>query len=669
MSTWYDYFWGNTQTVVADNMSNGVDTTPLLANSGENTNEVIPIGLTGQLDFQSQIGFSGQVTSGPVSSGLTSGPSTSGPTISGPVGGLLTSGPSTDLVEEFEKLDLTSGPSVTQTYTSGMTGFIGTSGFKGCYGTTGPHAPTSLPDAPTSLPDASKVIAKLNRMGLPGQLFCDQLIKCKAILAGSFPLQCVLNEDYAGSDIDIFIGNYSGDFETWIKDNLVEKGDKLNVSRHMYFIDRILSSQKYDLPSQVCLNLVRVNTPDLKTYVNNHFDLSFCRVTFDGQKLEVADPELTLRKVGYVSFFKETTEGTPMTEMEIEKEMKIFLKKNPGQPCKVINSDRFAYLAQRVQKYESRGFTILRPAQGLTCAIPKLEAIHLDTEYQLKKMRQPDRQVVINRLISMGLAGELFLTKMVEAKGLMAGSFPLQCVLDESFDGSDIDIFFSVPAKEILDDHKMDKRKQFNEFETWLYQTYGTKSRSHTYYIRNVLTSRKYQITPKVCINIVKVNRSDLKEFVKTTFDFSFCQTTFDGQNLEYPCPELTLNKVGFMANYDALKPKKGHHMTQKQFDLKHAKSSYHTRNSDSCKECHCPGVNSYVMLDMHNIYPDPVERLKTRRLKYESRGFKIITNPGGNEMPLQQAVAHAIFMKNRSSYVTAEPTAISENEIVELED
>ncbi len=195
MSTWYDYFWGNTQTVVADNMSNGVDTTP--------------IGLTGQLDFKSQIGFSSQVTSGP-----------------------------------------------------------------------------QEPKFP-SVNDASKVIAKLNKMGLPGQLFFDQLIKCKAVLAGSFPMQCVLNEDYAGSNIDIFIGNDSGDLETWIKDNLVEKGDKLKLKGHMCFID-ILSSQTYDLPSQGCLNLVRVNTPDLKTYVNDHFDLNFCQVTFDGKILEIA---------------------------------------------------------------------------------------------------------------------------------------------------------------------------------------------------------------------------------------------------------------------------------------------------------------------------------------------------------------------------------------------
>jgi hypothetical protein len=611
MSTWYDYFWGNTQTtVVADNMSN--ETIPLLAN----TQEVTPIGLTGQLDFQSQVGFSGQTTTGPT----TSDPATVA-----------------ELSEEFEKLDLitTSGPRLGPSYTSGPTSTSG---------------PSSLPN------NTDKVITKLDKMGLPGQLFCDKLIEFKAILAGSFPLQCFLNEDYPGSDIDIFIGNQSGDIETWIKENLVKKGEQLNISRHMYFIDNVLSSQKYDLPDNVCLNLVRVNTDDVKAYVNKHFDLSFCRVTFDGVKLEVADPWLTQNKVGYVSFFSETTEGQAVDDKTIEKAMKIFLKKNPDQPCKVINSDRFAYLAQRVQKYESRGFTILRPEEGLTRAITPIEAMSLDYKLRTQKLITSDRQVVINRLTKLGLAGQEFINQMVKSKGLMAGSFPLQCVLGESFKDSDIDIFITE-----TDEDKATRLKKgttsYTEFDSWLYTTYGAKSRSHTYYIKNVLTSKKYQITPNVCINVVKVNRSDMKEFVKTTFDFSFCQTTFDGEKLDYPCPELTLNKIGFLATYDALKPKQGHHITQKQFDAqeKSREKYYPKKEADPCVQCGYDNKSQdpMRMLEMHKIYPDHVQRLKTRKDKYESRGFQIIPHPEGNTLPLPQPMAHAIFMKNRSTYLS----------------
>lgn len=51
------------------------------------------------------------------------------------------------------------------------------------------------------------IINRLNELGLDGETFCHQLAKFKCLMAGSFPLQCLLGETYENSDIDIFVSH------------------------------------------------------------------------------------------------------------------------------------------------------------------------------------------------------------------------------------------------------------------------------------------------------------------------------------------------------------------------------------------------------------------------------------------------------------------------------
>lgn len=140
----------------------------------------------------------------------------------------------------------------------------------------------------------------------------------------------------------------------------------------------------------------------------------------------------------------------------------------------------------------------------------------------------------VDRLNNLNVDGVLFCQKVEEFKCLMAGSFPLQCYLDEYFDDSDVDVF-------CLESN--------NWFKNWITTTYPHIIATRSQYIINgVIETNKYHINAKACINVILVNADNLKEFVRT-FDFTFCQTIFDGQTLECYYADLTALKIGHLVN------------------------------------------------------------------------------------------------------------------------
>ncbi len=149
-----------------------------------------------------------------------------------------------------------------------------------------------------------------------------------------------------------------------------------------------------------------------------------------------------------------------------------------------------------------------------------------------------NKLLMANNLNKLGIDGIEFCNKIRQHDCLMAGSYPLQCLLGESYSDSDIDIFIK-------------SNDDFSEFETWLYEKYAVKSVVTTYVIRDVIRSRKTQITPLGLVNIVIVSTKNLHEYVNDHFDLSFCQTTFDGDTFTYN--ELSLRKIGYIINHDTI--------------------------------------------------------------------------------------------------------------------
>lgn len=217
---------------------------------------------------------------------------------------------------------------------------------------------------------------------------------------------------------------------------------------------------------------------------------------------------------------------------------------------------------------------------------------------------------VIDRLNQLGIDGNEFVAKLVEYECLMAGSFPLQCLLGEFYEDakSDIDVFVALKQMPLCGG--------FSDFDKWLYKRYKCSGQPTHYIINGCISSRKYQINDKICINTVSVVTDNLKKYVRAEFDFSFCATTFDGFQLDnYEWLSYTLEKKGFINDHQSIKTKKDYHISQSEYDRMLKKSKITDKDYMEYME------KSYGI----RIYPNFEEYRKNRIQKYEKRGFKFI--------------------------------------------
>jgi hypothetical protein len=216
------------------------------------------------------------------------------------------------------------------------------------------------------------------------------------------------------------------------------------------------------------------------------------------------------------------------------------------------------------------------------------------------------RNVIVAKLDQLGLDGEEFCNKIMENGCLMAGSFPLQCLLQEFYDDSDIDIFIKYDKNRQNQNNDIFALHHFTKFETWLYSKYG-KSEPTKYILYGVLRTHKYFLNNSVKINTIVVDTDDLSNFIANEFDFSFCQTIFDGTKVQ--CFEMSLKKIGYIVNQNHFKEKKSYHITQQEHDhlIKRRKHPDFVSSSDA-----------RIYLDTSSITQQRIE-------KYQKRGFLIL--------------------------------------------
>lgn len=188
----------------------------------------------------------------------------------------------------------------------------------------------------------------------------------------------------------------------------------------------------------------------------------------------------------------------------------------------------------------------------------------------------------------MGINGEEFLYALDRSNAVLAGSFPLQCLLGERYDGSDIDVFVYEHPKRDAWGHSE------SEIQRYVYRNADNKS-PEEYIIRGVIGSKKYKIKDAI-VNIVRVSEEDLGRFVMNTFDLSICQTVFKKQRLFFH--KETLDKRGYVVNpWTKAKDRQSYHVSTKS--------------------------------ENNNYYPQDIdkymrEKLSERIAKYTQRGFKI---------------------------------------------
>ncbi len=220
---------------------------------------------------------------------------------------------------------------------------------------------------------------------------------------------------------------------------------------------------------------------------------------------------------------------------------------------------------------------------------------------------------VIARLSELGLDGAEFIEMMKKHNGIMAGSFPLQCMLHEYWRGSDIDIYFT----------GKDKYEQaLHPFMSYLTKIYNTVNKIDDqavsdddntavqrvpYFLCNVLFSYKISINEAI-VNVVFVD-CDVTDFIANRFDLSFCQTYFDGDKMTLY--EASKHKRGVIRHNNNIKNKQHYHKLTNEI----------TEITERMPNRGPKGVNVFYPVDVKYFL---AHRLKIRIAKYVERGFTI---------------------------------------------
>lgn len=181
---------------------------------------------------------------------------------------------------------------------------------------------------------------KLN-LKITGNKFIKALKKSEAIIAGSFPLQCMLNEKWKYSDIDIYYKyDNSNKYEIYnilklsYKNEYSSKDLYDNIKKYIagvkYYI--LKSNNKY-----LVINFIETwNNP---REIIEDFDLSFCRTVFDGKTVEI--PRGIFEKKGII------------------KDVEYYENRFASDFSNNKYNNNILGIAGRVYKYMKRGFYII----------------------------------------------------------------------------------------------------------------------------------------------------------------------------------------------------------------------------------------------------------------------------------------------------------------------
>ena len=179
----------------------------------------------------------------------------------------------------------------------------------------------------------NKITERLNKLGFNAHDFCYMLRETKTIMAGSFPLQCILDKNFEESDIDLYchkdiLDRYPA-FGQWLYFNTkgCQRPSKRDYPAYVT-IKHLIYMVEYHTPLINIQIMIVDDDIDLKDFVEEYFDLSFCKVVCDGNNVTVSDKQ---------TFDYKGTLNTKYLSSDF---------------------DAYDYVFYRMQKYERRGFTI-----------------------------------------------------------------------------------------------------------------------------------------------------------------------------------------------------------------------------------------------------------------------------------------------------------------------
>jgi hypothetical protein len=190
-----------------------------------------------------------------------------------------------------------------------------------------------------SVPYAKIVKQQLNRrlreFGFDPKTFLADLAATDARITGSFALQVILGETFSDSDLDIFChqrdhvklheSHILSKNYTWIAppkketDNEDESSD--DDSKGNYEAQEgvsepsladIVKVQSYSYQGKKVQFVIIKDSVPIMDHIDK-FDISFCKVSFDGKKFNVPNSKNTLQKIGFIPF------GFPIRQERVAK--------------------------------------------------------------------------------------------------------------------------------------------------------------------------------------------------------------------------------------------------------------------------------------------------------------------------------------------------------------
>ena len=191
--------------------------------------------------------------------------------------------------------------------------------------------------------------------GIDANPFCKQLIQNECIIAGSFPLQCLLGENWQDSDIDLYSKHQCKITPKDIRHQPHRRAQPIEIYLWSLYIlqpslncmqtyNKPLYVQVYDYDGMpfieyyreypICNKIIQtiiVEREDLEEYVRDEFDLTFCQIIFNGKEVKF-----------------------DQSWMDIAQKTGKVIKIN-----KMRDMVRFEKTKKRIEKYKKRGFAII----------------------------------------------------------------------------------------------------------------------------------------------------------------------------------------------------------------------------------------------------------------------------------------------------------------------
>ncbi len=199
--------------------------------------------------------------------------------------------------------------------------------------------------------------------GLDVDVFCQQLIENECIISGSFPLQCLLGEEWEGSDIDIYSKEYNEEYNIDHISSVYEPTQPIEFYLWNLYVDNHecdnlcglgngnlhnkhpecehYAYDPLDIAYVVNYHIYNKNIQaiivdkDVEEHVMKDYDLTFCQIIFNGKEIKF-----------------------DQSWIDIALKIGILRELYQANILKRIGHSKKASILRRIKKYNDRGFKI-----------------------------------------------------------------------------------------------------------------------------------------------------------------------------------------------------------------------------------------------------------------------------------------------------------------------